>query len=387
MLRTAVAFVLLALPSVAQTDAPDPTATLRTRLQSALDQRRGERVPGAQATVVLPDGRTISLASGVADRDTKKPMPVSGRLLAGSTGKTFFAALALQLVREKKLDLDAKVATFLGDEPWFARVPNAKDITVRHLMQHRSGVMRYELSRSFLRALAAQPDHLFTPVEEIAFVLDETPRFAAGAGFEYADTNYVLLSLVLERITGTSCYAEIERRFLAPLELRDTVPSRGRRIPGLVQSYAGANHPFGERDAMLVDGALPFDPGFEGAGGGFASTATDLARWTKALWDGDVLDGVRDAALDAPEAPLGPKTRYGLGVIVNETSLGRAFGHDGWFPGSMSIVRWFPEAKVAVAVMVNSSADRKLSRDLLAWLVEFATIATTPVADTTPVVR
>jgi len=376
MLRSLAAFVLLATPSFAQTANELAPADLRPRLQAALDRLRGDRVPGAQATVVSPDGEAIALTSGVADRDTKTPMPVSGRLLAGSTGKTFFAALALQLVREKKLDLDAKVAAHLGDEPWFPRVPNAKDITVRHLMQHRSGVMRYELSRPFLRALAERPDHLFTPVEEIGFVLDETPRFAAGAGFEYSDTNYVLLGLVLERVSGTSCFAEIERRFLVPLGLRDTIPARGRRVPGLVPSYAGANNPFGGRDAMLVDGELPFDPGFEGAGGGFASTATDLARWTKALWDGDVLDGVRELALDAPEAPLGPKTRYGLGVIVNETALGRALGHDGWFPGSMSITRWFPDAKVAVAVMVNSSADRKLPRDLLAWVVELATIAT-----------
>jgi len=375
VLRPLAALLLLATPSIAQTAAGPAAPRLRPALQEVLDRVRGDRTPGAQATVVLADGEAIALVSGVADRDTPMPMPVSGRLLAGSTGKTFFAALALQLVREKKLDLDAKVATLLGEEPWFARVPNAKDVTVRHLMQHRSGVMRYELSKPFLRALAEQPDHLFTPVEEIAFVLDETPRFAAGEGFEYSDTNYVLLGLVLERITGTTCYAEIERRFLRPLELRDTVPSRGRRIPGLVQSYAGANNPFGGRDAMLVDGELPFDPGFEGAGGGFASTATDLATWTKALWDGNVLDGVRNEALDAPEAPLGPKTRYGLGVIVNETPLGRALGHDGWFPGSMSIARWFPDAKVAVAVMVNSSSDRRLPRDLLGWLVELATIA------------
>ncbi len=375
VLRHLAALLLLATPSTAQTAAGLTAQRLRPALQEALDRLRGDRVPGAQVTVLLADGEAIALVSGVADRDTRTPMPVSGRLLAGSTGKTFFAALALQLVREKKLDLDTKVATTLGEEPWFPRVPNAKDMTVRHLMQHRSGVMRYELSRGFLRALTERPDHLFTPVEEIAFVLDEKPRFAAGAGFEYSDTNYVLLGLVLERISGSSCFAEIDRRFLVPLGLRDTIPARGRRIAGLLQSYAGANNPFGGRDAMLVDGELPFDPGFEGAGGGFASTATDLATWTKALWDGDVLDGVRDLALDAPEAPLGPKTRYGLGVIVNETPLGRALGHDGWFPGSMSIVRWFPEARVAVAVMVNSSSDRRLPRDLLSWIVEFATIA------------
>jgi D-alanyl-D-alanine carboxypeptidase len=350
-------------------------AALRAQLQATLDRLRGDRIPGAQASVVLPDGRLIALASGVRDRETASPMPVDGRLLAGSTGKTFFAALALQLVREGRLDLDARVATFLGDEPWFARVPNASDLTVRLLMQHRSGVMRYETTPAFLAALRARPDHRFTPAEEVAFVLDRKPRFAAGAGFDYSDTNYVLLGMVLERATGEPCFDAITRRFLRPLGLRGTVPARGREIPGLLQSYAGPNDPFSGRDAMLVDGRLPFDPGFEGAGGGFATTAADLARWAVALYDGDVLAGVRDTALAALPAPLGKDTGYGLGVIVNATALGPAWGHDGWFPGSMSTMRWFPTAKVAVAVTVNASTDPRLARDLLEWAVAFARLA------------
>lgn len=356
------------------TETPEVEA-LRARLQAALDRVRGDRVPGAQAAVMLPDGRLLALVSGVADRELGSPMTGDGRLLAGSTGKTFFAALALQLVREGRLDLDAKVAAFLGREPWWSRVPNAADATVRMLMMHRSGVMRYETTPAFLKALTERPDHLFTPTEEIAFVLDRKPRFAAGEGFDYSDTNYVLLGMVLERITGRPCFDEISRRFLVPLRLSGTIPARGRRVPGLLQSHAGPSNPFGGRDVMLVDGALPFDPGFEGAGGGFATTAADLARWTMALYHGDVLEGVLDAAIAGEPAPLGPNTRYGLGVIVDETRLGPAWGHDGWFPGSMSTMRWFPDASVAVAVMINSSADPRLSRELRRWTVELAGIA------------
>ena len=352
-----------------------PTAVLRAALQATLDERRGERVPGVQAAVVLPDGRLVTVQSGVADRDTGAPMSADGRMLAGSTGKTFFAALALQLVREGRLDLDARVAGWLGDEPWYARVPNANAITVRHLLSHRSGVMRYELSREFLRALRARPEHRFTPVEEIAFVLDRTPRFAAGEGFDYSDTNYVLLGLVLERITGAPCYDEIRGRFLAPLALRGTIPSVGRRLPGLLQGYAGADNPFGGRDAMLVEGELPFDPGFEGAGGGFASTAADLARWAKALYEGPVLDGVRDLATDGRPAPFGPNARYGLGVMIDVTPLGEAWGHSGFFPGCMSAMRYWPRHRVAIAVMVDSSAEPRLGGELVGWATALAEIA------------
>ena len=126
---------------------------------------------------------------------------------------------------------------------------------------------------------------------------------------------------------------------------------------------------------MLVDGRLPFDPGFEGAGGGFASTAADLARWAKALYEGDVLAGVRDEALAGLPAPLGPDARYGLGVMIERTELGAAWGHSGFFPGSMTAMRYFPGAKVAVAVMANSSADTALAGELSAWAVELARVA------------
>ncbi len=361
-------------PPFAERD--DDIAALRQRLQAALDVRRGDGVPGATAGIVLADGRCLALGSGVADRAAAAPMPADARMLAGSTGKTLFAALALQLRREGRLDLDARAADWLGAEDWFARVPNAAGITVRMLMGHRSGVMRYELSRGFLRALAARPDHLFTPAEEVAFVLDRQPRFAAGEGFDYSDTNYVLLGMILERIAGRSCYDEIQRRFLGPLGLRDTVPSVGRRLPGLVQGYAGEGNPFGQRDAMLVDGQLPFDAGFEGAGGGFASTASDLARWAKALYEGEVLDGAGVDVLDGePAPPLGQGVRYGLGAMIDDSELGARVGHSGLFPGYMSAMRYFPRPKVAVAVMVNTSANARLSRELTAWVTELAQIA------------
>jgi D-alanyl-D-alanine carboxypeptidase len=350
--------------SLACSLAAQAPSSLAERLQQALADRLGELAPGAQAAVVLPDDTLVPFHCGVADSTTKAPMTDDGKLLAGSVGKTFFAALAVQLANEGKLDLDAKLSNWLTNEPWFAKLPNGGAITLRHLLQHRSGLPRYEFDPRFLEQLLAQPDHCFTPAEEIAFVLEAKPRFAPGLGFEYADTNYVLLGLVLERVTGKPCYDEIRRRFLEPLRLHATVPSVGRTIPGLLQGHAGASNPFGGCDAMLQDGRLPFDAGFEGAGGGFASNASDLARWARALWGGAVLGDRKTEVLDGKPAPLGRDTRYGLGVIITSTPNGQAFGHSGYFPGYQAEVRWYPDANVAIAVLVNGSAERRLSRAL-----------------------
>ncbi len=348
---------------------------LAERLQQVLQQRLAAAAPGVQAAVVLADGTLVPFQCGFADRARTAPMPADGKLLAGSTGKTFFAALCCQLAAAGRLDLDAKVGTWFAEQSWFARVPNAAAVTVRQLLMHRSGIMRYEFDPRFLTELLAKPDHRFTPREELAFVLDQEPRFAAGAGFDYSDTNYVLLGLVLEQVTGEPCYGEIERRFLTPLGLEHTVPSVGRRIDGLLQGHAGDDNPFGGRDEMLADGELPFDVGFEGAGGGFATTASDLARWAKALYGGDVLAGIRDQAVAGERSTLGKDTRYGLGVIVDTTPSGPAWGHRGFFPGYTSEMRYFPELGVAVALLANSSAGRRLPRALTDTANELAKVA------------
>ena len=109
-------------------------------------------------------------------------MKPNDRMLAGSVGKTFAAATALQLVKEGKIGLDDRIEKYLGREPWFARLPNAKEITVRQLMNHTSGLVRYEFKDQFTKDLTANPEKVWKPAELIAYLLDEKPPFAAGQG-------------------------------------------------------------------------------------------------------------------------------------------------------------------------------------------------------------
>src|SRR5690606_26421272 len=119
----------------------------------------------------------------------------------------------------------------------------------------------------------AAPDRMWEPEEQIAYVLDSDPPFAAGQGWTYSDTNYILLGLIIEEITGTTLNAEIGRRVLDPLGLEETRPSDSRRLPGLVQGYAGPDNPFGGTDAMIHDGVFAINPQFEWAGGGYYTSA------------------------------------------------------------------------------------------------------------------
>jgi D-alanyl-D-alanine carboxypeptidase len=355
----------LAAPAVAGAQEPARTAELSARMQAVLDSLHATgTVPGVTLGIALSDGTVLGFAAGEADTALGVAMRPEDRMLAGSVGKTYVAAVALQLVAEGRLRLDEPVATYLADRRWFARLPNARDVTVRMLMNHTSGIERYEFDPRFAADLGAQPDRVWRPEEQLDYVLDKEAPFPAGQGWTYSDTNYLLLGLVIEEITGATLNDEIARRVLRPLELNETAPSDRRTLPGLVQGYAGPNNPFGGSDAMIRDGRFAFNPQFEGAGGGYYTSARDLARWARLAYTGRAFpDSLVAHAVDGvPARGLGQGARYGLGVIVQETSLGTAYGHSGFFPGYLTEVRYYPQYGFAVALQVNTSHGRPFGR-------------------------
>lgn len=354
LLAASTILCCVAAPTVGQ--VPDSA-----RLQHTLDSLHAEGLLiGATAAITLADGRVLALAAGQSDTARGAPMRPDHRMLAGSVGKMFFGALALQLVDDGRLDLDAPVSRWLGTEPWFDSLPNAGTVTVRQLMQHTSGLVRYELNPAFLADLQAQPFRTFTPVEELRYLFGAAPPFPAGEGWDYSDTNYIVLAMILERILGIPAYRAIHDGVITPLGLTGTIPSDRPDLPGLAQGYAGPRNPFGPFDAVLVDGRFALNPQFEWAGGGYASTSSDLARLAKAWYEGVLFDTilVAEATRGVPAPMLGPNVQYGLTTIVRQTPLGATWGHSGFFPGYLTEVRYYPTHRMAVAVQLNQNAPR-----------------------------
>jgi D-alanyl-D-alanine carboxypeptidase len=335
------------------------TNVLKKEIQTKLDEwHKAGKFPGATVGVALANGESFGLAVGHSDRDAKTPMTPNDRMPAGSTGKTFAAAMALQLVKDGKLNLDDKVEKYFGKEPWFARVSNAKDITVRQLMNHTSGLVRYEFKKEFTDFLTANPYKVWTPEDRLAYLFDAPAPFEAGKGWEYSDTNYIVLGMIIEKITGKKFYDEARKRYIKPLKLADTIAQEGPVMKGVVQGYAGANNPFGGKDAMIENGKFIVNPQLEWTGGGWASTGHDLARWAKALYEGKAIDPAMAALMvDGVPAKLGPNVKYGLGAIIRPTQAGGVtYGHSGFFPGYVTDMMYFPDQKIAIAVQVNTSA-------------------------------
>lgn len=380
--RTLGALLVLLFSTSRMTPArPSQEAPLiKAKIQAAVDKlKRDGTIPGINAAVVLADGTLIEVSAGWRDRTGREALKPGDLMLSGSIGKTYVAALALQFVQEGSLSLEAKVARYLGKEPWFSRLPNAPDMTVRMLLNHTSGLMNHDQKPAFLRSLMLTPDKTWTPGELLGFLAGESPLFPAGQGWHYSDSNYILVGSILEHLSSRPYYELLKHRVLMPLGLKETIPSDSRRIPGLVQGYAGEGNPFGLPDAMLVDGVFVVNPQAEWTGGGLASTARDLARWAKLLYEGKAFDAsLLPFMLDGVATDMGPEIRYGLGVVIRPTAWGPSYCHGGIFPGYRSVIVYVPEKRISVALQLNTSDPAAFPKPYFDMAIDVARAALEP---------
>lgn len=328
-------------------------------LLAGFQQRYG--FPGATAAIALPDGEIVTAAVGFSDKAANRAMTPDTPMLAASLGKSFVGALVLSLEEDGVLSQQDLASEHLGAFDWVARLPNHATMTVGDLLHHSAGLPDHVHLARFQAEMARRMEQhsaAFTPEEAIAIVLDAEPLFAAGAGWSYSDTGYLLLGLVIESATGRSYYRLVTERFIDPLALSATRPSDTPFLPGLAAGYVAEDNPFGlPPKAMDAHGTLLWDPAMEWTGGGLVSTSRDLAVWGQALFTGTALaTPYLDALLDGMRvAPDAPGLLYGAGVaIYTDTARGPVYGHGGWIPGYVSSLRHYADPTVTVAFQINT---------------------------------
>ncbi|MCC5870290.1 MAG: beta-lactamase family protein [Gammaproteobacteria bacterium] len=371
-----VAVGMLALATAAAPAMAQGGSDLSIRLAETLEAfRERHAFPGATAAIALPDGTVVSAASGLADRERGRPMTPETPMLAASISKTFVAATVLALEHEGALSQAYRLAEHLGDRAWFDALPNAATVTLGQLLRHTGGLPDHVHLPAFQDAWArlGMGEGRFDPEALVAFVLGQAPLFEAGTAWAYSDTGYVLLGLVIEAVTGDTWYEAVRERFLDPLGLSATVPSDRPDLAGLAVGYVAPDNPFGmpERTAD-AHGRLLWNPAVESAGGGFASTSGDLARWGQLLFAGAAMPNpyLEQLLASVPVDPDTPGIRYGAGVAIHaDTSHGTVYGHGGWIPGYVSSLRHYADHGVTVAFQLNSDAGfLDASSDLVAGL-------------------
>ncbi|MEW2528324.1 serine hydrolase domain-containing protein [Streptomyces sp. NPDC047071] len=312
----------LAPAATASTTAPDP---VQKGLNALVNP---DSVPGALASVTDREGRTRTYTAGVGDVATGAQVPRDGQVRIGSNTKAFTATVVLQLVGEKKIRLSDKVDDHL---PGVLRGDgiDGRKITIRHLLQHRSGLPSYV---DYLD----EDIHPYEPRDLLARALKHKAHFEPGqkGKWEYNNTNYLVLGLIVEKITHHSIAQEIDRRVIQRIGLRHTYfPAHGdatikeRHPQGYYQSAAGA---------PLVN-ATEWDPSWAWAAGQMVSTNTDLNRFYTALLDGRLLKEPQlrqmQKTVDATY-PFPKGAGYGLGLVKTPLSCGGVYwGHGGSMTG------------------------------------------------------
>jgi D-alanyl-D-alanine carboxypeptidase len=349
----------------ARTPAQGKTPAYAVALEPVLEQLNRELlIPGAAVLVQSAQLGDWATTFGTRTLGGTQPVTLGDHVRIGSNTKTMTATIILQLVEEGRLQLDDPVAKFRPD------VPNGEQISVDQLLLMRSGLYNYSESLELNQALDDTPTRVWTPDELLAIAFEHPPLFAPGAQYSYSNTNYILLGLIIEQLTGDSAEDQFQKRIFAPLGLTDTIlPPRGSNaIPTpYPQGYQyGTNVETistqalpAEQQAQAAAGTLlPIDvtnenPSWGWTAGAAISTAGDLARYVQALVGGGLLSSQLQAQRLASMQLTDPADPTGISFGLGLAHFGPMYGFIGDIPGYNSFTGHDPDRDITVIVWTS----------------------------------
>ncbi|MDQ8704308.1 serine hydrolase domain-containing protein [Streptomyces sp. LHD-70] len=315
-------------------------------------------------------------ATGTADTTTNRPVSRKDHFRIGSLTKSFTAVVVLQLAAEHRLTLDDTVERHL---PGLIRGHgnDGRDLTLRQLLTHTSGLYAYtDAPGAPLTPHAPDPrtttcgtrcdppalDRHYTPTQLLRIALAHRPLFPPGTDWSYSNTNYTVLGLVIEKVTGRSYAEEARRRIITPLRLTGTsFPGTDRRLPTPHgRAYSGT-------PASATD-VTELDPSGAGAAGEAISTLDDLNRFYAALLTGDLLPAPQLAAMRSTHSSDGV---YGMGLMPTKLSCTTVWGHTGRIIGSYAATAATADGHHVLTYRLNSDHPTDTARERALLEAEF----------------
>lgn len=314
---------------------------MRQAVQESMD---AQGIPGVVVGVKAPGRGEWAEAFGEADVESGIAMTTADRFRIASNTKTFVATLVLQLADEGRLSLDDPL------EEYIPGVPYGEEITVRSILNMTAGIYSFSEDEAFLAEFTADPLMEMEPMDGVDIALTHPPDFAPGEGWHYSDTNYEILGIIAELVTGNSIEDEIRERIIEPLGLAHTsFPTTPDMPTGSAQGYVMS-------DTGELRDYTRSSPSVSWAGGAMISDLEDLEVWVKALANGDLLSEEMHAEqLAWVDMPGQEKVdgKYGLGIM----SLLGFQGHNGAIFGYNSTMLYLPEEDATIVILANMGTN------------------------------
>ena len=316
---------------------------LRSHLQRTLDEFVFQGITGATMAVGTPGYEDMLFASGVADLEKDAPMSPDHLFKIASNTKMFVSAVLLQLAQEGRFDLDETI------DRWFPDLPNSRFITVRQVWTHLSGIpdfFDYGLDEN------PPPDSVWTIEEATAHAYATNPVKVPGE-YEYSNTNFFILALMIEKITGQTRAEEVRQRLLDPLGLKDTFTASNEGYPEerLARGYA---HDSGQP----VDVSHLYPISLAGPAGDMISTASDCLNWLKAVFGGQVVQEPYLSLFASKQVEGGLETLAftgsGLGTLIYTFRDLETVGYAGGIQGYISLMGRHLESGIDIVILTNS---------------------------------
>lgn len=303
--------------------------------------------------VLLDDGEDQYIAlAGAADLTSGEAISADDFFRIGSITKTFTATVTLQLYDEGLVDLDETIDAYLPAEV-VNQIANAPESTLRNLLNMTSGIFSYTESEAFDDASLDNPTYSWTAAETIEYIYAEDAYFPVGEGYYYSNSNYNLLQMIIEAVTGNSLAEEFQTRIFEPLGMDDTyLETPDRFAQNIVRGYA-------DYDGEMVD-ITEVNDGVGLGDGGIVSKASDLAKFPRGiseLLSAEAFNEMKDFVDD------GEGGQYGLGIGTTETDYGILLGHDGSTSGFQSDMEYLVEDDLVFIALTNNF-DSEIMEDI-----------------------
>ena len=301
--------------------------------------------PGVVLYVNGPGFGEQLFTRGLANRERESAVrTISHYRLAGLT-KPFISSLVLQMITEGKLTMDTTIAEQLPELN--NEIPNSDQITVRHLLTMTSGIPDFRDNPEFWDVVQSQEKRGWRPKEVIPYIVD-LPAPAELGTFDYSNTNYVILQLMLFDLFEEPFEEELQDRILDILDLQDTyIEPFGLTTGGHIGGYADI-----DGDGS-VESLIPYDDARSMGDLGFISNALDLAEFAPALYERTLPGEEKTAAL----VPMPNGDEYGYGIMRRDSDYGEMWGYASTASGFSNQMWYLPEQEATVIVLINAEEE------------------------------